>query len=221
VTTVIALILVTVLAACATPREFTPDEQQAWIIAQQARFNVIAAAANSTSSPQWEEVYRDAARKVWALGHNGAEIEDRHWPTHTLPPGPPIITSGYHDQYNTAGYPRRLGPHSGVDIPAPVGHPVYAVHAGEVYRSEYHKRFGGHIKIKDGDKRNRAQYMHLDSRMVEVGDHVQRGQQIGTVGMTGTLTGGIPHLHLAMLYYFARGWRSKQPDFTTLEYPIR
>jgi murein DD-endopeptidase MepM/ murein hydrolase activator NlpD len=40
-----------------------------------------------------------------------------------------------------------------------------------------------------------SRYVHLDKRLVKKGDTVIRGQQIGTLGSTGLLAGGFPHLH--------------------------
>jgi hypothetical protein len=45
--------------------------------------------------------------------------------------------------------------------------------------------------------------VHLDARLVQTGDRVARGQQVATLGRTGMLAGGIPHLHFEV--------RTKQP----------
>lgn len=120
------------------------------------------------------------------------------------------ITSDFRDRYNSIGQKRRK-PHSGIDIPTPIGSPVLAVADGYVYRSRYHSSNGNEIKIKHAFgtmDEIRAQYIHLDRRLVEVGDKVKRGQVIGTVGQTGSrksLTSGVSHLHLALWTTSRRG----------------
>lgn len=55
-----------------------------------------------------------------------------------------------------------------------------------------------------------TQYSHLDERMVEVGQTVQQGEQIGTMGNTGNGIGVSPmaiHLHLETHLYHADNWR--------------
>ncbi len=113
------------------------------------------------------------------------------------------ITSDFRSRYNTIGQ-KRGAPHSGIDIMAPTGTPVLAIADGVVFRSRLHKKNGEEIKIKHafGTRDEvRAQYIHLNVRLVKVGDRVRRGQIIGTVGMTGApemLTSGVPHLHMAL-----------------------
>jgi murein DD-endopeptidase MepM/ murein hydrolase activator NlpD len=59
--------------------------------------------------------------------------------------------------------------------------------------------YGNHIEIDLGkDEKGRsvqANFLHLKKRLVQEGDTVSRGQQIGTLGATGVLAGGLPHLH--------------------------
>jgi murein DD-endopeptidase MepM/ murein hydrolase activator NlpD len=52
--------------------------------------------------------------------------------------------------------------------------------------------------------------MHLDDRLVEVGEVVHKGQLIGYSGMSGTLTGLVPHLHLAL--WLGGGSVNPQPE---------
>ena len=106
---------------------------------------------------------------------------------------------------------KRRAPHSGIDIVAPVGTPVLAIADGVVFRSRLNRKFGEEIKIKHafGTRDEiRAQYFHLNARLVKVGDKVRRGQIIGTVGKTGSpemLTSGVAHLHMALWSTSRRG----------------
>ena len=86
--------------------------------------------------------------------------------------------------------------HSGLDISAPKGTPVYSTYDGivDTVRSLTNS-YGKHIIIKCNVK-NKTVYMyycHLNSFNVEKGQAVKKGEKIGTVGSTGNSTG--PHLH--------------------------
>lgn len=87
------------------------------------------------------------------------------------------------------------GYHTGTDFPAPVGTPIHAVRPGQVMSTAW-SSWGGHLtKIWEkglGD----WLYAHQSRQMVNVGDNVSLGQEIGLVGATGNVTG--PHLHLEL-----------------------
>ena len=88
-------------------------------------------------------------------------------------------------------------PHLGVDFAAPTGTPVRAVGAGTVRWSGWKGGFGRHVEIDHGDGLVSA-YSHLRGihQGVRKHAHVNRGQVIGRVGMSGRATG--PHLHFAI-----------------------
>ena len=88
----------------------------------------------------------------------------------------------------------QLAFHSGIDIGAPVGTPIYAWFNGTVIESEQATGFGRQVIVRQGDLQVR--YAHLDIIEVVYGQRVQQGQRIGTVGSTGRSTG--PHLHLGL-----------------------
>jgi len=84
--------------------------------------------------------------------------------------------------------------HNGQDLAVPSGTPVFAAASGVVTTSQLDPRNinGEWIKLDHGDGWGTA-YLHLSQRMVQVGQQVQAGQQIGLSGSTGRSTG--PHLH--------------------------
>jgi len=83
-------------------------------------------------------------------------------------------------------------PHSGMDIAAPTGTPVIAPIAGTVTNiGDYF--FNGNSVFIDHGQGLITIYLHLDSIDVKEGDQLQQGDQLGTVGATGRVTG--PHLH--------------------------
>lgn len=94
-------------------------------------------------------------------------------------------------------------PHSGADYSADTGTPVRAVADGTVVLAEEHFFAGNSVFVDHGDGLISMSF-HLDSIQAQVGDEIERGHQIGTVGATGRVTG--PHLH------FGLRWRGKRVD---------
>lgn len=87
-------------------------------------------------------------------------------------------------------------PHTGLDIAAPEGTPVTATAAGTVIESGDFF-FSGNVIYIDHGQGIISLYAHLHTIDVKIGDVVKQGQQIGTVGETGRVTG--PHLHFAVV----------------------
>ena len=86
--------------------------------------------------------------------------------------------------------------HQGVDIAAPKGTAIEASADGEVVFAGWSRGYGKTVLIKHQDGVY-TRYAHADKIMVSRGDAVQGGQQVATVGATGSATG--PHLHFEVL----------------------
>lgn len=82
--------------------------------------------------------------------------------------------------------------HSGLDIAAPRGTPIEAAAAGKVIFSGWRGGYGNQVVVEQADGKQ-ISYAHAEQLLVKVGDRVQAGQTIATVGSTGRSTG--PHLH--------------------------
>jgi len=82
--------------------------------------------------------------------------------------------------------------HTGLDISAKTGTPVYATGDGIVVLSGINNGYGLCVKINHGYK-YQTRYAHLSKIIVTDGEIVKRGQLIGYVGSTGRSTA--PHLH--------------------------
>lgn len=119
--------------------------------------------------------------------------------TVSIPASAPSISQGYKPAASGKTDMNSSRNHEGIDIISKRGTPVIAVAPGIVISSFYRPLFGNRILINHGKDDNGlfvlSRYVHLDKRLVKKGDSVSRGQQIGTLGSTGLLAGGFPHLH--------------------------
>ncbi len=82
--------------------------------------------------------------------------------------------------------------HSGVDIAAPYGTPIYAADSGTVVLSQWYYGYGYCIMIQHPSGLKTV-YGHCSALHVSVGETVTQGQQIADVGATGQAYGN--HLH--------------------------
>jgi murein DD-endopeptidase MepM/ murein hydrolase activator NlpD len=101
--------------------------------------------------------------------------------------------------------PHRLHPilnlirgHMGTDYAAPVGTPVHAAGDGRVSFEGVRGGYGNAVVLAHGNDISTL-YGHMSrfARNLRIGAHVQQGEVIGFVGMTGLATG--PHLHYEYL----------------------
>lgn len=83
--------------------------------------------------------------------------------------------------------------HTGVDLAAPTGTVTGAVGPGVITYVGYDGPYGNKVVVTHDDG-TETWYAHLSTITVALGQEVVAGQQIGTVGATGNVTG--PHLHL-------------------------
>lgn len=85
--------------------------------------------------------------------------------------------------------------HTGIDIGAPHGAPVYVLKDGVVTYSGEMQGYGKVVVINHGDMS--TLYAHNSALSVSVGQAVSGGQQISNVGQTGYATG--PHIHFEVI----------------------
>lgn len=111
------------------------------------------------------------------------------WPTNSGY----TISSPFGYRVNPFGKGREL--HSGIDISGTgYNSPVYATNNGTIKEIQSHWSYGNYILIDHGNGYYTL-YAHMSKFVsgLKVGSIVERGQQIGYIGMTGSATG--PHLH--------------------------
>ena len=82
--------------------------------------------------------------------------------------------------------------HTGVDYAAPTGTPVRSILDAEVVFAGPKGGYGQLVELRHADGTT-TRYAHLDRIDVTVGQRLERGELLGTVGSTGQSTG--PHLH--------------------------
>lgn len=82
--------------------------------------------------------------------------------------------------------------HTGVDLAANQGDPIYAIASGTVTAAGYSDAYGYNVTLSHGNGYG-SMYAHMTNYTVSVGQSVTQGQIIGYVGSTGWSTG--PHLH--------------------------
>ena len=112
------------------------------------------------------------------------KIKENKW---VLPLGSYSLTATFGQYGRWASY------HTGLDFNANSGDPIYSVANGTVTEAGYDGAYGNKtvVTLDDGTE---IWYCHQTSIHVSVGDQVRGGETIGTVGVTGNVTGS--HLHL-------------------------
>jgi murein DD-endopeptidase MepM/ murein hydrolase activator NlpD len=100
------------------------------------------------------------------------------------------VTSGFGTRVDP--YTGKRAMHRGLDIANQPGVPVVAPARGVVVFNGNSGGFGKVIVLDHGYG-VRTRYGHLEETKVNIGDHVDRGDTVGSIGNTGRSTG--PHLH--------------------------
>ena len=111
-----------------------------------------------------------------------------------------IISGVYGSQRILNGKPR--WPHYGIDIAAKKGTMIKSSGSGVVTMAEDDLYYTGGTIIMDHGHGISTIYSHLETVMVSVGDEINKGDIIGTVGSTGRSTG--PHLDFRVNWFQTR-----------------
>ena len=101
-------------------------------------------------------------------------------------------TYGYHVNHIDGTDPF----HHGVDLGNPCNAPIFAAHSGTVIMAGPYGTLGNYLRIQNDGGTYQTGYAHIinGGMYVGVGDHVDVGQNIARVGMTGGVATGC-HLH--------------------------
>lgn len=127
-----------------------------------------------------------------------SEAERMHRRTRSFPvvvPAKGVYVSGFGHRC-TSHYGAHL--HTGVDLAARHGAPVYAAGAGVVQVVGWPESgYGLQVQI-DHQNGYVTRYAHLSAALVRLGQQVEPGEQIAKIGSTGFSTG--PHLHYEVIH---------------------
>ena len=117
-----------------------------------------------------------------------------------LRPTAGAVGSHYGPRYHPILHYTRL--HDGLDIGGACGQPIVAASDGVVIKAAmggYNGGSGNNVRVDDGDINGvnvQTAYLHMQTIAVSVGQQVQKGDLLGTVGSTGLSTAC--HLHFSV-----------------------
>ncbi len=114
------------------------------------------------------------------------------------PGGKPVVSGWISSYFGSRADPFTgyTAHHKGVDFAGRAGAEVVAVATGVVTWSRERYGYGKMVEINHGNG-YATRYAHNERNLVQVGDTVQKGQPVATMGSTGRATG--PNLHFEVL----------------------
>ncbi|WP_262589332.1 M23 family metallopeptidase [Candidatus Pelagibacter communis] len=148
-----------------------------------------------------ESVYKRIKKENNAIGEARAINSDlQFFKQKFIMPVEGIISGVYGSQRILNGKPR--WPHYGIDIAAKQGTMIKSSGSGKVTMAEDDLYYTGGTVIMDHGHGISTIYSHLENVLVSVGDLINQGDVIGTVGSTGRSTG--PHLDFRINWFQTR-----------------
>ena len=166
------------------------------------KYNIqrIDGLAESKVTPP-ESVYKRIKKENNAIGEARAINSNlNYFKDKFIMPVEGIITGVYGSQRILNGKPK--WPHYGIDIAADLGTYIKSSGKGIVTMAEDDLYYTGGTIIMDHGHGISTIYSHLESVLVSVGDKINQGDIIGTVGSTGRSTG--PHLDFRINWFQTR-----------------
>lgn len=138
---------------------------------------------------EWAEAVADAV----AVGERAAPVEVSRAAVASRPtvvwPADGAVTGVFGERRGRARHP-------GLDLDGGTGDPVWAAAAGTVSWAGWapagYSGYGSMVLVDHGDG-VQTLYAHLSAVLVAVGDRVEAGDRLGSIGTTGHVTGS--HLH--------------------------
>ena len=148
-----------------------------------------------------ESVYKRIKKENNAIGEARAINSDLlFFKEKFIMPVEGIISGVYGSQRILNGKPR--WPHYGIDIAAKQGTMIKSSATGVITMAEDDLYYTGGTIIMDHGHGISTIYSHLENILVSIGDQINQGDVIGTVGSTGRSTG--PHLDFRINWFQTR-----------------
>ena len=148
-----------------------------------------------------ESVYKRIKKENNAIGEARAINSNlQFFKENFIMPVEGIISGVYGSQRILNGKPR--WPHYGIDIAAKQGTMIKSSGSGIVTMAEDDLYYTGGTVIMDHGHGISTIYSHIENVLVSVGDNINQGDIIGTVGSTGRSTG--PHLDFRVNWFQTR-----------------
>ena len=166
------------------------------------KYNIqrIEGLAESKVTPP-ESVYKRIKKENNAIGKARAINSDlQFFKEKFIMPVEGVISGVYGSQRILNGKPR--WPHYGIDIAAKQGMMIKSSGSGIVTMAEDDLYYTGGTVIMDHGHGISTIYSHLENVLVSVGDQINQGDIVGTVGSTGRSTG--PHLDFRINWFQTR-----------------
>lgn len=166
---------------------------------QQDQQNKLLASADTTGKPFAVEIKQDGA---YLLRLQPELLRSGEY-TLTIQSGPalafPVAASGKPNIGSFFGVDRDAGirKHEGIDIFAQKGTPALAA-ANGIAEPSLNKLGGKVVFLRPDDADYTLYYAHLDSQLVQNGQHVKIGDTVGLVGNTGNARTTLSHLHFGI-----------------------
>ena len=144
---------------------------------------VATSAMDVAGDPQFRSLFNS-----WKMTDEGSGA------TASIPNQKPVESLHLSSSYGMRSDPftGRVRRHAGIDIPGPLGTPIYATADGVAEHAGWMNGYGNLVKLEHG-RGLETRYGHMSRIAINPGDHVTKGQVIGYMGSTGRSTGS--HLH--------------------------
>jgi murein DD-endopeptidase MepM/ murein hydrolase activator NlpD len=184
-----------------------PSDQNLPMVLLANQYKILSGYSNSDlmsdATHKLDNIRKELYVQSKSYDELGALIKQKNELLSSIPAIEPI--SGKQLQEIGSGFGMRIDPiykipifHPGLDFVAAPGTPIHATGDGVIETVElgYGEGYGNHVVIQHGFGYETL-YGHMLRVTVHVGQHVKRGDVIGTVGSTGRSTG--PHCHYEVI----------------------
>lgn len=162
--------------------------------AARAAFALVAGLTSVAASAETADAQYKALFQSWKKMDQVGQSVTVDQGSMSVPSLKPVANLNFSSFYGVRSDPFRgtAAMHAGVDIPGPVGTPIYATADGIVGRTGWVGGYGNLVELEHG-RGLETRYGHLSKILVAQGQRVKRGDVIALMGSTGRSTGS--HLH--------------------------